>query len=129
MSKTLPLINADNADPRKRKTLISDLEASLLAVLALAHPQRVDAIDAFCALWQIKKIPTMSLSEAMTMLIIAMTSVEEMGYGVSQTEGAIVYYSLTPSGVAMLMGDGDIRAAVEMHALMGADRMAGGKPC
>jgi hypothetical protein len=45
------------------KPLVSNLEASLLAVLAMMHPGRVDAIDAFTALWRIKHIPSADLAE------------------------------------------------------------------
>jgi hypothetical protein len=109
--------------------LISNLEAAVLAVLALEHPQRVDAIDAFCALWQIKKIPTPSLSEAMTLLVMAMTALEEMNYARCDTEGDAVWYSLTANGAELITGDGDIKEALGLYALMGADLLAGGKPC
>jgi hypothetical protein len=107
---------------------VTRLEAALLAVLAMAHPRRVEAIDAFTALWQIKFIPTPDLESGMTMLIMAMTALENLGYGRSQLEGEIAWYSLTDAGVRTLMSDLDITDALGFYGMMGADRLAGGRP-
>ncbi|MFL6314759.1 MAG: hypothetical protein ACJ71W_21855 [Terriglobales bacterium] len=104
---------------------ITRLEAALLAVLAMNHPKRVDAIEAFTALWRIKYIPTPDLQEGMVMLVEAMSKLEEIGYGDCQSEGDIVWYALTPSGAKVTVGDPDIEAAA-IFALMSH---SGGKPC
>jgi hypothetical protein len=131
MSKTLPLIKPDNTDPEKPKSRISELEAGLLAVLAFSHPQRLDAIDVFNALWRTRHIPTPSLSEAMEMLVLAMSHMEKLGYASCKDEGAFVWYALTPEGASLILGDSNITDEIAgLHALMGADRLAGGgKPC
>jgi hypothetical protein len=126
MSKNLPLINADNTDPNKPKSRLSNLEAALLAVLAVQHPKAVDAIDAFSALWRIKYIPTASLSEAMVLLVEAMTNVEALGYAGCFTDGCGVWYALTPVGAQLTVGDKDIQAEIAICALMSH---CGGKPC
>jgi hypothetical protein len=58
-----------------------------------------------------------------------MTALEERGYARCDTEGDHVWYALTPYGAEMITGDGDIKEALGLYALMGADLLAGGKPC
>lgn len=105
---------------------ISNLEAALLALLAMQHPKAVDAIDAFATLRRIKYIPAVSLSEAMIMLIAAMTHMEELGYARSFSDGGEEWYALTNSGAELIADDTDIKAAIGLYALMAH---CGGKPC
>lgn len=125
MNKPLPLINTDTADP-KRPRRITNLEAALLAVLAMSYPQRVDAVDAFSTLRRIKYISAPDLLEGMVMLVTAMTRLEEFGYASSYRDEDVEWYALTPAGEKVTVGDPDIDAGLAMYAVMSH---SGGKPC
>jgi hypothetical protein len=108
---------------------MQDLEAAMLAVLALNYPKPVDAIDMFSTLWKMKRIPAASMAQGMELLVITFTDLENRGYGCMRDIGSNVFYALTKQGADELIC-GEIKDTTSaLHALMGADRLAGGKPC
>jgi hypothetical protein len=80
---------------------MTDLGIAFMIVLALNHPVPVDALDVFEVLWQVERIPATSMAEAIKLLVITMSAVEQCRYAYSKDEHGKIFYALTPEGAAL----------------------------